>query len=70
MRSTHFVDKDELELPPLIDEDDTLGMDVRGFLALAVVFFIIYALAPRPILYAAVGQWFSELLVMVMSWAN
>jgi len=61
MRSIYFADNEQRDAETLLRKSQLEDLDNRGFLAVAVVMFVIYAVATRPILYAQVGKWLSQI---------
>ena len=60
MRSTYFADEKSKETGAFLVEPGLETLDSRGFLGFAAVLFVIYAMTPRPVLYAALIKWISE----------
>lgn len=61
MRSIYFADEPASETDNVSVEPEDAVMDSRGFLGFAILFFVIYAMTPRPVLYAAVVKWVSQI---------
>ena len=66
MQSTRFAD-DRPEFADLsLVEPETEEVESPGFLAVVVVLFLIYAMTSRPVLYASIDEWVSQILRILL----
>ena len=61
MKSTFSVDESELLLDFSDEEQEMERIESPGFLVVALVLLVIYAITSRPVLYASIDEWVSQI---------
>ena len=62
MKSTRSVDDQSKYGINFVIEPEDFDPKTSGFLGMVVFLFVIYAMTSRPVLYAGISEWISQLL--------